>query len=145
MKILYNKYYFFTMVNFMIPGPIPLSPQALSSLSQQMISHRGKSYEKVHQEVVNNLQYFFQTKNPIYLLTASGTAGLEAGIVNFFSPGDAVVFFTGGEFGNRWAEIGRRFGLKVTQIKFPDGTAVKKEVVKKTFGQEKKMGGVFHS
>ncbi|EKE15095.1 MAG: hypothetical protein ACD_12C00147G0001 [uncultured bacterium] len=136
-------YYFFTMANLRIPGPTPLLPQVLSSLSKQLISHRGKSYEKIHQEVVENLQYFFQTKNPIYLLTASGTAGLETAVVNFFSPGDVVIFFTCGEFGNRWAEIGRRFGLKVTQIKFPDGTGVKKETVKKTLEDLKEVAGVF--
>jgi aspartate aminotransferase-like enzyme len=131
------------MANLRIPGPTPLSPPVLTSLSQQMISHRSKGYEKIHQQVVENLGYFFQTKNPIYLLTASGTAGLEAAVVNFFSPGDAVVFFTGGEFGNRWTEIGRCFGLKVTQIKFPDGMAVKKETVKKTLNQMKNLNGVF--
>ncbi len=131
------------MANLRIPGPTPLPPQVLSSLSQQMISHRSKSYEKVHQEVVANLKYFFQTKNPIYLLTASGTGGLEATIANFFSPKDVVIFFTCGEFGNRWTEIGRRFGLKVIQIKFPEGQAVKKEVVKKTLDQMKKIAGVF--
>lgn len=131
------------MANLRIPGPTPLTPQVLSSLSKQMISHRSKSYEKIHEEVVKNLQYFFQTKNPVYLLTASGTAGLETAIVNFFSPGDSVVFFTCGEFGNRWAEIGRRFGLKVSQIKFIDGTGVNKETVKKTISKIKKLVGVF--
>src|SRR3989339_960216 len=136
-------YDFLTMANLRIPGPTPLSPQVLSSLSQQMISHRGKSYEKIHQEVISNLQYFFQTKNPIYLLTASGTAGLETAVVNFFSPGDPVIFFTCGEFGNRWAEIGRRYGLNVNQIKFPEGTVVKKEIVQQTLKKTKKLAGVF--
>jgi aspartate aminotransferase-like enzyme len=131
------------MTNLRIPGPTPLPPQVLSSLSQPMISHRGKSYEKIHQKVVNDLQYFFQTKNPIYILTASGTGGLETAVVNFFSPGDPVIFFTCGEFGNRWTEIGRRFGLKVTQIKFSDGIGVNKEVVKRTLNQMKKIAGVF--
>ena len=131
------------MANLRIPGPTPLHPKVLSSLSKQMISHRGKSYEKVHQEVVTNLQYFFQTKNPIYLLTASGTAGLETAVVNFFSPGDPVVFFTCGEFGNRWAEIGRRYGLNVNQVKFPEGTAVKKEIVQQILKETKKLAGVF--
>ncbi len=131
------------MANLRIPGPTPLSPQVLTSLSQQMISHRGKSYEKIHKEVVTNLQYFFQTKNPIYLLTASGTAGLETAVVNFFSPGDTVVFFTCGEFGNRWSEIARRYGLKVNQIKFPEGTGVKKKIVRKTLNNTKKLAGVF--
>ncbi|MEK7634091.1 MAG: alanine--glyoxylate aminotransferase family protein [Patescibacteria group bacterium] len=131
------------MANLRIPGPTPLPPQVLSSLSQQMISHRGKSYEKIHQEVVANLQYFFQTKNPIYLLTASGTAGLETAVVNFFSHGDPVIFFTCGEFGNRWAEIGRRYCLNVNQVKFPEGSAVKKEIVLQTLSKTKKLAGVF--
>jgi aspartate aminotransferase-like enzyme len=131
------------MANLRIPGPTPLAPQVLTSLSQQMISHRGKGYEKIHQEVVTNLQYFFQTKNPIYLLTASGTAGLETAVVNFFSPGDTVVFFTCGEFGNRWSEIARRYGLKVNQVKFTEGTGVKKEIVQKTLSKIKKLAGVF--
>jgi len=131
------------MANLRIPGPTPLHPQVLSSLSKQMISHRGKSYEKIHQEVVENLQYFFQTKNPIYLLTASGTAGLETAVVNFFSPGDTVVFFTCGEFGNRWSEIARSFKLDVTQVKFDEGTGVRKETVKKTLSELKKVAGVF--
>ncbi|PJA55731.1 aminotransferase, partial [Candidatus Roizmanbacteria bacterium CG_4_9_14_3_um_filter_33_18] len=124
-------------------GPTPLHPQVLSSLSKQMISHRGKSYEKIHQEVVENLQYFFQTKNPIYLLTASGTAGLETAVVNFFSPGDTVVFFTCGEFGNRWSEIARSFKLDVTQVKFDEGTGVRKETVEKTLSELKEVAGVF--
>ncbi len=136
-------YYFFTMANLRIPGPTPLLPQVLSSLSQQMISHRGKSYEKVHQEVVENLKYFYQTKNPIYLLTASGTAGLETAVVNFFSPGDTVVFFTCGEFGNRWSEIGRSFKLNVIQVKFDEGTGVRSEIVKKTLSEMKNIAGVF--
>ncbi|MEK7597108.1 MAG: alanine--glyoxylate aminotransferase family protein [Patescibacteria group bacterium] len=131
------------MANLRIPGPTPLPPQVLSSLSQQVISHRGKSYEKIHKEIVTNLQYFFQTKNPIYLLTASGTAGLETAVVNFFSPGDSVIFFTCGEFGNRWAEIGKRYGLNINQVKFPEGTAVKKEIVQQILQKTKKLSGVF--
>ena len=131
------------MANLRIPGPTPLLPKVLSSLSKQMISHRGKSYEKIHQEVVTNLQYFYQTKNPIYLITASGTAGLETAVVNFFSPGDQVVFFTCGEFGNRWSEIARSFKLNVTQVKFDEGTGVRKETVKKTLSGMKKIAGVF--
>lgn len=131
------------MVNLRIPGPTPLPPRVLTSLSEQVISHRSKGYEAIHQEIVKNLQYFFQTKNPIYLLTASGTAGLEFGVANFFSPGDKVIFFTCGEFGNRWAEIGRRYGLNVTQIKFPEGEDVKKETVKQVLGKTKNLKGVF--
>ncbi|MCL4363761.1 alanine--glyoxylate aminotransferase family protein [Patescibacteria group bacterium] len=131
------------MVNLRIPGPTPLPPQVLDSLTLTMISHRGKSYEIIQERIVKNLQHFFQTKNPVYLLTASGTGGLETAVVNFFSPGDEVIFFTCGEFGNRWSEIARRFQLKVNQVSFPEGRAVDKDVVKQTLSRAKKLAGVF--
>ena len=114
------------MSNLRIPGPTPLPEKVLSSLTEQMISHRGKGYETLQKNIVENLKYFFQTENPIYLLTASGTGGLEFGVVNFFSPGDTVVNFTCGEFGSRWAEIGRRYGLNVNQVKFEEGKSIEK-------------------
>ncbi len=131
------------MVNLRIPGPTPLPPQVIASLNKQVISHRGKGYEIIHQNIVANLQYFFQTKNPIYILTASGTGGLETGVVNFFSPGDEVIYFTCGEFGNRWSEIGRRYGLKINQVKFTEGTGVDEKIVRQTLKKTKKLAGVF--
>src|SRR3990170_3239840 len=110
--------------NLRIPGPTPLPEEVLKAVSRQMINHRGKKYEKMQSRIVDNLKYFFATKNDIFLLTSSGMGGLEASIVNFFSPGDNLVFFTCGEFGNRWAEIGQRFGTKVIHIKFPVGLPV---------------------
>jgi len=79
-------------INLRIPGPTPLPPQVLKAISHQMINHRGAAYEEIQKRVTENLQYFFQTKNDIFLLTASGMGGLEAAIVNFFSPGDTLIF-----------------------------------------------------
>ena len=89
-------------INLRIPGPTPLSKKVLGAVGRQMVSHRSPIYEKMHQRIIKNLQYFFQTKNDVYLLTASGMGGLQATIVNFFSPGQKIIAFTCGEFGNRY-------------------------------------------
>lgn len=128
--------------NLRIPGPTPLPPKVLEAASQQMISHRGHKYEEIQKRVVENLQYFFQTKNDIFLLTSSGMGGLEAAITNFFSPGDKIVSFTCGEFGNRWAEVAGRFQADVLHIKVPPGTAVTPELVSKTLNNTAKVKGV---
>ena len=126
-----------------IPGPTPLPREVRKAVSQQMINHRGKSYEEIQQGVIKNLQYFFQTENEIFLLTCSGMGGLEAAIVNFFSQGDKLVFFTCGEFGNRFAEIGRRFGGNVIQTKFELGKAVSKNKVSEVLKENPDVKGVF--
>ncbi len=130
-------------VNLRIPGPTPLPPQVLKTLSQQMINHRGHAYEEMQARITENLKYFFQTKSDIFLLTSSGMGGLEAAVSNFFSPGDKLIFFTCGEFGNRFAEIGRRFGGDMVHVKFPLGKSVDRDEVYRVLISEKKIDGIF--
>jgi len=41
------------------------------------------------------------------MLTVSGTGAVEAGMINFLSPGDRILVGCNGKFGDRWAEVGR--------------------------------------
>lgn len=131
-----------SQINLRIPGPTPLPPQVLEATAQQMISHRGHKYEEIQKRVIENLQYFFQTENDIFLLTSSGMGGLEASIANFFSPGDKIVSFTCGEFGERWAEIARVFQADVLQVKVPPGKAITSELAAKTLSSTANVKGV---
>lgn len=130
------------MQNLRVPGPTPLPPEILEVISQQMINHRGHQYEEMQARVIENLKYFFQTKNDIFLLTSSGMGGLEAAITNFFSQADKIAAFTIGEFGNRWAEVARRFGANVIHIKFPPGQVVSKSEVSKVLSEHPDLKGV---
>lgn len=128
--------------NLRIPGPTPLPPEVRKAMSFQVINHRGHVYEEMQARVTQNLKYFFQTQNDIFLLTSSGMGGLEASISNFFSPRDTIIFFTCGEFGNRWVQIGRRFGANVVHVKYPLGHAVSKEEVTRIVKQHRVIAGV---
>ncbi|MBI4991114.1 alanine--glyoxylate aminotransferase family protein [Candidatus Gottesmanbacteria bacterium] len=129
--------------NLRIPGPTPLPPEVLTAISRQMINHRDHVYEEMQARITENLKHFFQTQNDIFLLTSSGMGGLEAAVANFFSPADKLIYFTCGEFGNRFAEIGRRFGGDVVHVKFPLGKAVDRDEVYKVLISQKKIDGVF--
>ena len=56
-----------------------------------MVNHRGPEFKELINRVTARLQNAFVTRNDILILTASGTGGLEAAIVNFLSPGDPVL------------------------------------------------------
>ncbi|OGG05637.1 hypothetical protein A3B48_00795 [Candidatus Gottesmanbacteria bacterium RIFCSPLOWO2_01_FULL_40_10] len=129
--------------NLRIPGPTPIPSEVIKSSARQMINHRGKTYEEIQKRITGNLKYFFQTENDILLLTSSGMGGLEAAVVNFFSPGDKLVFFTCGEFGNRWAEIGKRYGADVVHVKFTPGKRVDKDTVYEILEKNDNVSGVF--
>ena len=66
----------------------------------------------------------FGTKQPVMMLTGSGTAGMEAAVVNLLSPGDEVLNVVSGKFGERWADMCERFGAKVTRLNVDWGHAV---------------------
>jgi len=78
------------MEELRIPGPTPCPPEVLQAMTKQMINHRGEEFQVMLNDVTEKLKQLFQTKNDLYLLTGSGTGGLEAAVVNSLSPGDKV-------------------------------------------------------
>lgn len=107
----------------MIPGPTPVPANILSAMSRQMINHRGPSYSKIFNEVVEGLKWSYETSNDLIVLTASGTGGMEAAVVNFLSPGDKVIDLNIGAFGSRFVKILKAYGADVDEIKSERGKA----------------------
>ena len=116
-------------MNLRIPGPTPLPPEVQAALGAEMIDHRGVQFEEMLQQVTSHLRRFYQTSGDVLLLTASGTGGLEAALVNVLSPGDHVLAVSTGHFGQRWADIARAFGARVTQLDVPWGQALQPAAV----------------
>ena len=100
----------------MIPGPTPVPAKVLSAMAKHPIGHRSSSFSEIIAEITENLQWLHQTQSDVLMLTVSGTGAMEAGIINFLSPGDHVLVGNNGKFGERWGKIGRAFGLEVEEI-----------------------------
>ena len=115
-----------------IPGPTPCPPEVLQAMGRQMINHRGKEFADIIQDATAKLKQLFQTRNDVFLLTGSGTGGMEAAIVNTLSPGDKVLSVSVGVFGNRFAEIAESYGAEVTHLNFEFGTAADPEAVRQS-------------
>lgn len=111
------------MAQLRVPGPTPCPPEVLQAMGWPMINHRGPEYEKIIHEVTDELKQVFQTKNDLYILTGSGTGGLEAAVVNVLSPGDKILSVSIGVFGDRWANIARTFGADVVSHNYEWGKA----------------------
>jgi aspartate aminotransferase-like enzyme len=114
-----------------IPGPTPCPPQALEAMGRQMINHRGGEFVKTLNSVTGKLKQAFQTKGDVFVLTASGTGGMEAAVVNILSPGDKVLSLTNGFFGDRLSEIAEEYGAEVIRLNFEWGKPVDPRAVEK--------------
>ncbi|MEH2162601.1 MAG: alanine--glyoxylate aminotransferase family protein [Nostoc sp.] len=101
----------------MIPGPTPVPEAALLALAKHPIGHRTSEFSNILAEVTENLKWLHQTENDVLTLNVSGTGAVEAGIINFLSPGDRILVGSNGKFGERWLEVGQAYGLNVEEVK----------------------------
>ena len=127
------------MDNLRIPGPTPLPDEVLKTMSRQMINHRGPEFKKLQDKIIADLKTLFQTKNDVFLLTGSGTGGLEAGVVNTMSPGDKVLSVSIGVFGDRFAAIAKHFGADVINLNSEWGKAADPDAIRKALQAEPKI------
>jgi aspartate aminotransferase-like enzyme len=111
----------------MIPGPTPVPEKVLLAMAKHPIGHRSGEFSKIIGELTENLKWLHQTQNDVLMLTASGTGAMEAGIINFLSPGDRVLVGNNGKFGDRWAKVSKAYGLTVEEIKAEWGKALDPE------------------
>ena len=118
------------MAQLRIPGPTPLPPAVLQSMTKQMINHRAAEFHQMMTDITAKLKQIYQTKNDLYILTGSGTGGMEAAIVNMLSPGDKVLAVSIGNFGNRFANIAQTFGANVVKLNFEMGKAAEPDAVR---------------
>jgi aspartate aminotransferase-like enzyme len=128
--------------NLRIPGPTPIPPEVAAALSRPMINHRGPEFAAILGRVTEQLQFFFQTSQPVLGFPASGSGAMEAAIVNSFSPGDAVLAVTIGAFGNRLARVAETFGLRVTRLEIPWGQAADPDEVARKLDELPEARGV---
>jgi len=130
------------MEQLRIPGPTPCPTDTLQAMTKQMINHRGDEFGQILSGVTEKLKQVFQTVNDVFLLTGSGTGGLEAAIVNTLSPGDKVLSVSIGVFGERFATIAEQFGAEVTPLRFEWGKAADVDAIHQALKVEPKIKAV---
>jgi aspartate aminotransferase-like enzyme len=109
------------------PGPTPVPEETLLELARPVIYHRTPEFRQILAEVLEDLKYVFQTRNPVLALTSSGTGGLEAALVNCVPPGKKAICLIAGRFGERWRSICKAFGIEPISVTVPYGQAVQPE------------------
>ncbi len=105
------------------PGPVPLHPRVREALSQPMIHHRTPEFDAILKRVLLKLKEVFQTQQPAFVLSGTGSAGMECLLVNTIEPGDEVLVIDSGKFGERWFEMAQNMGAQAHRMKIPWGSA----------------------
>ena len=104
-------------LTLMIPGPTPVPETVLLAMSRHPIGHRSADFQKIVKRTTAQLKWLHQTNGDVLAITGSGTAAMEAGIINVLSKGDRVLCGDNGKFGERWVKVAKAYGLDVQVIK----------------------------
>jgi alanine-glyoxylate transaminase/serine-glyoxylate transaminase/serine-pyruvate transaminase len=105
------------------PGPSNVHESVRAAMAQPLTGHLDPAFLAVLDEVQNNLRTLFGTRNAMTLpISATGSAGMEACLVNLLEPGDQVVVGVAGVFGARMCDVASRAGAEVTRVDAEPGT-----------------------
>lgn len=121
----------------MIPGPTPVPESVLLSLAKHPIGHRSGEFSKIFMAANEKLKWVAQTKNDVFIYTASGTGAMEGAISNVINSGDKVLSLVIGVFGQRFADIAKIYGAEVTELKANPGEAITEEQLKEALSKNK--------
>ncbi|MCB4428034.1 alanine--glyoxylate aminotransferase family protein [Synechococcus sp. MU1643] len=104
-------------LTLMIPGPTPVPETVLKAMGRHPIGHRSGEFQAIVRRTTEQLKWLHQTTSDVLVITGSGTAAMEAGIINTLSRGDKVLCGDNGKFGERWVKVASAYGLDVEVIK----------------------------
>ena len=114
------------------PGPSSMDPRVYRALATPLVGHVDPWFRGCMDDTQVLLRQIFQTENRITMpLSASGSGGIEASLVNTLEEGDEAIVCVNGWFSDRMAEIAGRTAAKVTRVEAPYGTTVDPEEVRK--------------
>ena len=115
-------------LTLMIPGPTPVPETVLKAMGRHPIGHRSGEFQTIVRRTTEQLKWLHQTSSDVLVITGSGTAAMEAGIINTLSRGDKVLCGDNGKFGERWVKVARAYGLEVDVVTAEWGQPLDTEV-----------------
>ena len=125
------------------PGPSMVHPRVLRAMSTPLLGHLDPEFLVIMNEVQAMLRAVFQTQNPFTIaISGTGSAGMEAALVNVIEPGDTVIVGVNGVFGTRMADIVGRAGGKLVKLEAPWGQVFPLERIEEALRREGKVKAV---
>ncbi len=118
------------MLNFTV-GPVMSDSEVLRLGSEQVPYFRTPEFSDV---MLQNERLFLQfidapENSRAVFITGSGTASLEATVVNTLSPKDKALVVVGGSFGERFSKLCDIHGVPHDDIVLPFGTTLTQEIL----------------
>ena len=115
------------------PGPSNIPPRVSKAMSSPMLGHLDPIFLTIMEEVQEMLRTVFMTENRFTIpISGTGSAGMEAALVNTIEKGDPVLVCVNGVFGTRMCDIVERCGGILKRVDAEWGKPFDTEIVRQT-------------
>ena len=133
--------------SLMGPGPSDVHPRVLKAMATPLVGHLDPEFVTIMDEIKSMVQATFQTQNHLtFVVSATGSAGIETCLVNLLEPGDEAVICIHCVFGGRMTDIAERCGATVTKVEAPWGEPIDPKQVKEALAKTKpKLVAIVHA
>jgi alanine-glyoxylate transaminase/serine-glyoxylate transaminase/serine-pyruvate transaminase len=120
------------------PGPSDIHPRVLAAMAAPTVGHLDPYYLELMNGMQGMLREVFRTRNEMTMaISGTGSAGMEAAVVNLVEPGDNMLVCINGVFGARMADVAGRAGANVTKIERPWGEVFTPAEIKQALATSK--------
>ncbi len=128
------------------PGPSCVDPRVYRAMTTPLVGHLDPWFMAMMSDVQVQLRQVFRTENRVtFPISASGSGGIEAAVLNPLEEGDEAIICVNGWFSERMAVIAERTPAKVTRVEAPYGRTVDPEDVRRAAkGRKIKFLGLAH-
>jgi alanine-glyoxylate transaminase / serine-glyoxylate transaminase / serine-pyruvate transaminase len=130
----------------MTPGPSCVDPRVYRAMAAPIVGHMDPWFTQMMEDVQEMLRRVFQTQNRItFPISASGSGGIEAAVMNALDAGDECIVCINGAFSERMAIIADRIPAKVIRAEVPYGHTVDpQDILRLGKGKKIKFVGLAH-
>ena len=112
------------------PGPSMVHPRVLRAMATPPVGHMDPQFFAIMDETQDLLRPLFQTTNRLtFTLPGTGSAGMEAALLNFLEAGDSALICVAGFYAERMVEIAGRATTDVRRVDAPWGQPIRPEQV----------------
>ncbi len=112
------------------PGPSPVHERVLEAQARSITGHLDPWFLQVMDQIGHMLRRVMRTSHELtFAVSGTGSAGMEAAIVNVVEPGDTVIVAVNGVFGSRLSDTARRAGADVVELTRDWGEVIATEQV----------------
>lgn len=118
------------MINFTV-GPVQSSDAVLAVGSEQVPYFRTTEFSDMMLENEKLMKKFAKANDSarVVFITGSGTASMEAAIINTLTENDKALIVNGGSFGHRFVQICNIHRIPHDEIKLETGKALTEEIL----------------